>query len=249
MLRPNSNAEVPDGARQFRSTHWSVVLAAGDSQSTQTSQALESLCRSYWYPLYSLVRRQGWNVHDSQDLTQAFFAYLLEKKAFGKADPAKGKFRSFLLASLKNFLNNERDRAQRLKRGGGIEILPLEFQQGEERYSLEPASQESPETLFERQWAQTVVEQVVKQLEEEFSTAGFEKRFATLKDFLLGEPSDTSYADAAEKLGISVSAVTSAIHRMRSRFRDLFRHEIANTVEQPEETDDEIRYLLGALCG
>ena len=249
MSASDSSPEFRDGAGQFRSTHWSVVLAAGDSQSPQTSQALEKLCLAYWYPLYAFVRRQGWNAHDSQDLTQAFFAYLLEKHAFGKADPSKGRFRSFLLASLGNFLNNERDKLQRLKRGGGVEILPLDAERGEERYQAEPSSKESPETLFERQWAQMVIEQVVMRLSEEFTAAGQANRFAVLKDFLMGDSERLSYSDAANRLGLSTTAVTSAIHRMRARFRELFRAEIANTLDSPDKLDEEIRHLLIALGG
>jgi RNA polymerase sigma factor (sigma-70 family) len=249
MASSDSSPEFREGAGQFRSTHWSVVLAAGDSQSPQTSQALEKLCRAYWYPLYAFVRRQGWNPEDSQDLTQAFFAYLLEKKAFGKADPSKGRFRSFLLASLTNFLNNERDKLRRLKRGGGIEILPLEVERGEERYQAEPASKESPETIFERQWAQTVIEQVAARLNEEFTAAGQADRFGVLKDFLMGDSEHLSYADAGSRLGLSTTAVTSAIHRMRGRFRELFRAEIANTLDSPDNLDEEIRHLLNALGG
>ena len=249
MALAESSPEFPEGARQFRSTHWSVVLAAGDTQSPQTSQALEKLCLAYWYPLYAFVRRQGWNAHDSQDLTQGFFAYLLEKKAFGKADPAKGKFRTFLLASLSNYLNNERDKAGRLKRGGGAEILPLDVEQGEERFQAELASKDSPEVIFERQWAQTVIQQVVARLQEEFAAAGQAERFKVLKDFLMGDSPGLSYTDAAASLGMTVPAVTSAIHRLRGRFRELFRNEIANTVDDPDKMDEEIRYLLNALGG
>ncbi len=249
MPPAESSPDVPEGARQFRSTHWSVVLAAGDTQSPQTSRALEKLCVAYWFPLYAFVRRQGWNPHDSQDLTQAFFAYLLEKKAFGKADPNKGKFRSFLLASLTNFLNNERDKAQRLKRGGGAEIFPLDVEHGEERFQADLASKESPEVIFERQWAQAVIEQVVARLNAEFAAAGQPERFAVLKDFLMSDSPDLSYTDAANRLGMSVAAVTSAIHRLRGRFRELFRTEIANTVDSPDQMEEEIRYLLNALGG
>ncbi|HEX4121121.1 MAG TPA: sigma-70 family RNA polymerase sigma factor [Verrucomicrobiae bacterium] len=249
MFSTDSNPKVPQGARQFPSTHWSVVVAAGDTQSLGSSQALEKLCRAYWYPLYAFVRRRGWGAHDSQDLTQAFFAHLLEYKAFGKADTNRGKFRSFLLASLTNFLSNERDKAQRLKRGGGVEIVPLDMEEGEKRYYCEPASHESPETIFARQWAQTVVEQVAGRLREELVSAGQGERFETLKDFIMGDSPEISYAEAAGRLGLSVAAVTSAIHRMRSRFRELFRDEIANTVEESDKTDEEIRYLLTALGG
>jgi len=236
-----------EGAPQFRSTHWSVVLAAGDSQSPQTAQALEKLCRAYWFPLYAFVRRQGWDAYEAQDLTQSFFAHLLEKKALGKVQREKGKFRSFLLASLTNFLNNERDKARRQKRGGGLEVLSLDARQSEERYLSEPAHGESPERLFERQWAHMVVEQVVARLREEFVSPEQAERFNLLKDFLMGDPRHLSYDDAARRLGMSVAAVTSAIHRLRGRFRQLFRLEIANTVDSPGEVDEEIRYLLTAL--
>ena len=247
MLPSDSTPEFVQGARDFRSTHWSVVLAAGNSQSKETTAALEKLCRTYWYPLYAFVRRQGWNEHDSQDLTQAFFAYLLEKKGFARASPEKGKFRSFLLASLTNFLNNERDKRQRLKRGGGIEIVPLDVEQGEARYRAEPAAEDTPVRIFERQWAQTVIEQAAARLQREFADAQQTDRFTVLKDFLMGDSQTLSYSDAATQLGMSVSAVTSAIHRLRERFREVFRDEIANTLENPANTDEEIRYLLTAL--
>jgi RNA polymerase sigma-70 factor (ECF subfamily) len=247
MLPPESTPEFIQGAREFRSTHWSIVLAAGDSQSPATTGALEKLCRAYWYPLYAFVRRQGWSEPDSQDLTQAFFAYLLEKKGIGRAAPEKGKFRSFLLASLTNFLNNERDKRQRLKRGGGMEILPLEMGPGETRYIAEPAIEDSPERIFERQWAQVVIERAAGRLQDEFAAAGQLERFIVLKDFLMGDAETLSYSEAATKLGLSVPAVTSAIHRFRGRFREVFHDEIAQTLESPDHVEEEIRHLLAAL--
>jgi RNA polymerase sigma-70 factor (ECF subfamily) len=249
MAVPPSATEpgFAESPQQFRSTHWSVVLAAGDSQSPQTTPALEKLCRAYWYPLYGHVRRQGFDAHEAQDLTQAFFTFLLEKRTLGKVDPMKGKFRSFLLASLNNFLNNERDKAQRIKRGGGAEIISLDAEPAEQRYLTEPGHGETPERIFERRWAAAVVEQVAQNLTAEFAAAGLGQRFEVLREFLMGEPRGASYEDAAGQLGMSVSAVTSAIYRMRQRFRELFRMEIANTVGAPEEIDDEIRYLLAAL--
>jgi RNA polymerase sigma-70 factor (ECF subfamily) len=249
MSPRDSSPEFHPGGREFRSTHWSIVLAAGDSQSQESAGALEKLCRAYWYPLYAFVRRQGWNEHDSQDLTQAFFAYLLEKKSVARADPQKGKFRSFLLASLTNFLNNERDKRQRLKRGGGVEFVPLDVEQGEARYRAEPATADSPERVFERQWAQTVIEQAAARLQAEFAAAGQTDRFTVLKDFLMGDSQTLSYADAATRLGMSVPAVTSAIYRLRERFRQVFHEEIANTLDNPQNTEDEIRQLLAALGG
>ncbi|HEX3626335.1 MAG TPA: sigma-70 family RNA polymerase sigma factor [Verrucomicrobiae bacterium] len=238
-----------EGPGQFRSTHWSVVLAAADSQCPQTAQALEKLCRTYWYPLYAHVRRQGIDGYEAQDLTQAFFAYLLEKKGLGRVNPMRGKFRSFLLASLNNFLNNERDKAQRIKRGGGIQFIYLDAVPAEDRYLAEPAHDENPEKIFERRWANAVVEQAVRNLTAEFVAAGLAQRLEVLKVFLMGEPSDASYEEAARRLSLSVSAVTSAIHRARQRFRELFREEISNTVSAPDEVDDEIRHLLNALDG
>ena len=238
--------EALDPARVgwFATTHWSVVLAAGDSQSSESAQALDRLCRAYWFPLYAFVRRRGFDASDAQDLTQSFFTRLLEKKALGSVDPSKGKFRSFLLASLQNFLNNEWDKARRLKRGGAVEVFSFDAEPAEERYQFEPFHDESPEKVFERRWAQAVLEQVVARLQEEFTTTKQTQRFEVLKDFLMGDPRNVSYDDAAKRLGLSVSAVTSAIHRMRLRFRDLFRAEITNTVASPDEVDEEIRYLL-----
>ncbi|HVU99970.1 MAG TPA: sigma-70 family RNA polymerase sigma factor [Verrucomicrobiae bacterium] len=240
--------ESEQGQRQFHPTHWSVVLAAANTQSPASAHALEDLCRAYWFPLYAYIRRQGVSPHEAQDLTQAFFEHLLEKKALASVQPEKGKFRSFLLASLNNFLNNERDKARRFKRGGGAEVLSLDAQVAEDRYEAGLVHGESPEKLFERRWAQAVVEQVAAKLSAEWAAAGHSNRFEILKDFLMGDPRDVSYDDAAKKLGMSVSAVTSAIHRLRSRFRELFRSEIANIVESPAEIDEEIRYLAAALA-
>ena len=247
MSLSESARDSSDAPRQFHPTHWSVVLAAGNIQSPESARALENLCRAYWFPLYAYIRRQGTNPHEAQDLTQGFFEHLLQKKALAAVQPEKGKFRSFLLASLNNFLNNERDKARRLKRGGGAEIISLEADATEERYAAGLLHSESPEKVFERRWAQAVVEQVAKRLAAELQAAGLANRFEILKDFLMGDPGNISYEDAAMKLGMSVSAVTSAIHRLRARFRELFRAEIANTVETPAEIDDEIRHLAAAL--
>jgi len=235
------------GAHQFHATHWSVVLAAGDSRAPGSAQALERLCRAYWFPIYAFVRRQGVDAHEAQDLTQAFFTRLLDKKALGQVDPAKGKFRSFLLASLTNFLNNERDKAKRLKRGGDAEFVYLDARPAEERYLAEPSHSDSPERVFERRWATAVLEQVAARLQEELTAQGQAKRFEILKGFLMGDSDKVSYERAAAELGLSVSAVTSSIYRLRLRFRELFRAEIASTVGSASEIDEEIRHLLAAL--
>ncbi len=248
MAISESNANPGNAPQQFHPTHWSVVVAAGDTRSPESAQALEKLCRAYWFPLYAYVRRLGKDAHEAQDLTQAFFQHLLEKKALGTVDPAKGKFRSFLLASLANFLNNERDKAGRLKRGGGAEIFSLDATV-EQRYEAGLVDGESPDRLFDRRWASAVVEQVAARLRAEFAQANQAERFDVLKDFLTGDPRSVSYEDAATKLGLSVSAVTSAIHRLRARFRELFREEIANTVSGTDEVEEEIRHLAAALAG
>src|SRR6058998_1281602 len=171
MVLSEPGSDSVEGAREFRATHWSVVLAAGDSQSPQSAQALETLCRAYWFPLYAFVRRRGFGAPEAQDLTQSFFAQLLEKKAIRTVNPSKGKFRSFLLAAMQNFLNNEWDKASRLKRGGGAEIFSLDAGPAEERYQLEPAHNETSEKVFERRWAQAVLTQVAERLRDEFASA------------------------------------------------------------------------------
>jgi DNA-directed RNA polymerase specialized sigma24 family protein len=201
------------------------------------------LCRNYWYPLYVFVRRKGYNHEDSSDLTQAFFARLLEKRSLRTVDSSLGKFRTFLLTSMTYFLANEWEKSQAQRRGGGARVFSLDDADAEQRYLLEPADHSTPETLFERRWAQTVLTVVLDRLAKETE----EKRFEILKGFLLEEKGAVSYDEAASHLGLSVSAITSAISRMRARFRALFFEEVANTVDKPEEVEQEIRYLLGAL--
>jgi RNA polymerase sigma-70 factor (ECF subfamily) len=193
------------------------------------------------------VRRRGYDAHEAEDLTQSFFTYFLEKKALGRVDPSKGKFRSFLLASLNNFLNNEWDKSQRLKRGGGANVFSFDGIPADERYRLEPIHGESPEKIFERKWAEVVLERVVTRLSKEFEQAGQTERFEVLRGFLMSGSRSLPYQNAADRLGLSVNAVTAAVHRMRTRFRELFRAEIANTVPAPEDVQDEIRSLLAAL--
>jgi RNA polymerase sigma-70 factor (ECF subfamily) len=233
---------------EFRTTHWSVVLQAGKEDAPGSAEALERLCRSYWYPIYAFVRRRGQSPHEAEDLVQGFFAGLLRRKGLGTVDPAHGRFRSFLLASLNNHLSHEREKGQRQKRGCGAELLSLDAQTEEEKYLAEPHHELTPERLFEKRWAEVVLERVVKRVRADFIAAGHEERFEVLKDFLLGEPTGLSYEDAGQKLGLSVSAVTSAIYRMRSRYREFFRDEIAQTVSDAAEVDEEIRHLARALA-
>ena len=227
----------------FATTHWSVVVRARDSQSPEAASALERLCQTYWYPLYVFVRRKGLGHEDASDLTQAFFARFLEKRALKFVDSSLGKFRTFLLTSFSNFLTHEWEKTQTQRRGGGAKAVSLDEAAAEQRYELEPADNATPETLFERRWAQTVIDVVVKRLTQ----ATEEKRFEVLKGFLLEDKGSVSYDGAAAQLGMSVPAVTSAIHRMRGRFRTLLVEEVANTVEKPEDVDDELRHLLMAL--
>jgi RNA polymerase sigma-70 factor (ECF subfamily) len=204
---------------------------------------MERLCRSYWYPLYVFVRRKGYGHEDASDLTQAFFARFLEKDYLRSVDVSLGKFRTFLLTAMTHFLANEWDKARAQRRGGGCQIFSLDAVSAEERYQLEPVEQATPETIFERRWAQTVMGLVLDRLAAETD----EKRFEVLKGFLLEDKDAVSYDEAAKELGVSVAATTSAIHRLRARFRTLLFEEIANTVETPDAVEPEIRHLLTAL--
>ena len=242
----NSASGHSDPAR-FATTRWSIVLAAGQRSSPESREALAALCQTYWYPLYSFIRRHGFPPHDAQDLTQDFFVRLLDKNLLGVVDREKGRFRSFLLASLKHFLANERDRARAQKRGGGKTPLPLDFETAEARFSLEPAHDFTPEKIFERRWALTTLEQVLGQLREEFARSGKAKLFDRLKVFLTGEKGSSSYADVAANLDMTAGAVKVAAHRLRRRYRELLRKLIAQTVAHPDDIDDEIRELFAAL--
>jgi RNA polymerase sigma factor (sigma-70 family) len=240
---------VPAGARQFATTRWTMVLTAGGRGTTRSRQALEELCRAYWYPLYAYVRRQGRSPEEAQDLTQEFFTRLIAGHLLGVVDRTKGKFRSFLLASLKHFLANEWDKARAQKRGGTHSLIALDAQAAERRYALEPAHELSADRIFERRWALTVLERVLTGLREEHARAGKarQKLFDRLKDFLVGQAEQDSYARAAAELGMSEGAVKAAIHRLRQRYRDSLRKEIAQTVCDAKEVEDEIRDLLSAL--
>jgi len=232
----------------FATTHWSVVLAAGQAGSSASSEALERLCRTYWYPLYVYIRRRGYGVEDAQDLTQGFFTQLLERHSFARAAPGKGRFRSFLLAALNYYLADEHDRARAQKRGGGQVILSFDAQTAEQRYRLEPADHVSPDKAFERQWALALLDQVLARLEQEFRAAGKATLFQRLRGFLVAGTAEESYADAAKDLGMTGEAVKKAVHRLRQRYSELFREEIAHTVENPAEVDDEMRHLCALMA-
>ncbi len=231
----------------FATTHWSVVLQAGESHSPQGSAALEKLCRTYWYPLYAFVRRKGRTEEDAKDLTQQFFARLLERKDFQTVDARKGKFRTFLLTSLTHFLSNERDHAQAAKRGGGRTNIPLDGITAEELHRLEPASDLSPDKLFDQRWAMTLLGEAVSQLREEMVAAGKGAQFEQLKSFLTDEAGDGEYAAVAQRLGSTSQSVAVMVHRMRQRYGELVRAEVAHTVSSPTEVEEEMRHLYAAL--
>ncbi len=247
MAETDSSDRVPAFPREFTTTHWSLVLAAGDGTSTHAEAALEQLCRAYWYPLYAYVRRKGNDPHDAQDLTQAFFARLLEKHYVAQADRERGRFRTFLLAALDHFLADEWDKARRLKRGGGREIISFDAASAEERYRLEPVDSLDAAKLYERRWVTTLFEKVLARLEEEFCDSGKRELFDGLKSSLLAERDGASYAELGARLGLKEDAVKQAVHRMRRRYRELFREEIAQTVAGPGEVDDELNYLFTVL--
>ena len=235
------------GCSVFATTHWSVVLAAADSHSPQANEALEELCRTYWYPLYAFVRRQGHSPEDAQDLTQAFFAHLLSQDFLRNVAPEKGLFRSFLLACLKHFLADEWKKAHRTIRGGDQPHLALDSQSAEDRYRLEPVDRMDAESLYERRWALTLLERVLARLREQSTATGKEKTFDALQGFLLGEEGVETYAQTAAKLGLTEGAVKVAVHRLREGYRGLFRKEIARTVADPKEIEEEMRHLFAVI--
>ena len=235
------------GPKVFATTHWSVVLAAkvGDSPSVQ--EALEKLCRTYWYPVYAYLRRRGCAEHDAQDLTQGFFAQLLERRSIQGVEREKGKFRSFLLASLNYYVADERDRANAQKCGGGRAVLSLDAREAEQRYRLEPLDERSPEKIFEHRWAMALLDQVLVRLGQEFADAGKRKLFERLQAFLVEGTRYKTYAEVAREVCMTEEAVKKAAQRMRRRYHQLFREEIAQTVASPAEVDEELRHLCAVL--
>lgn len=232
----------------FSPTHWTVVLAAGGADSVAARDALEKLCRAYWPPIYAFIRRQGHNPHDAQDLTQGFFARLLEKNSFAEADRAKGRFRSFLLGALKHFLANEWDKANALKRGGGRTLIPIDVASVETTCGFEPADHATADKAFERRWALTLLDQVLRRLRQEYLDAGKEALFDQLKQTLTEASRTVPYLEIAARLGTTEGAVKVAVHRLRQRYRELLRAEIASTVASPAEVEDELRNLFAALA-
>jgi RNA polymerase sigma-70 factor (ECF subfamily) len=242
-----TTSEAAKPRNYFATTHWTVVLSAGRSETTRGKEALGALCETYWYPLYVFVRRQGYSPHDAQDLTQGFFEKLLGSESLANVSPEKGKFRTFLLVAMKRFLANEWHRANSQKRGGGSFRVPLQGHTAETRYIAEPIEELTAERLYERRWALTLLERVLERLEREFSESGQGKQFDKLKPYLMADKGSIRYAESGADLGISEGAVKVVVHRLRRRFRELFREEVAHTIAETGDLDEEIRHLLSAF--
>lgn len=230
----------------FTTTQWSMVLYAGDSKHPSGREALETLCQGYWYPVYSYIRHRGYDKNSTEDLTQSFFAQLLEKRSLKAADPERGRFRSFLLTSVRNFLSDSRDKEQAQKRGGDRHFIPLDFSETE-NLKQEAADGITPEAVFERQWAISVLAEVFRRLRQEAIEARALERFERLEGFLTGELEGTRQSQVAVEVGMSAKALRVAIHRLRKRFGMLLREQVAQTVSDPGQVDEEIRFLLTAL--
>ena len=240
------DSSAQNGAVAFATTHWSVVLTAQD-ESPAAQEALEKLCRTYWRPIFSFVRRQGVGPEEAEDLTQGFFALLLERRDLNAVRKEKGRLRSYLLVSLKHFLADERRRAMAIKRGKGQRLIALEELRANERADMEPADPLTAERIYERRWASTLLEQVLRRLKDEYRAAGNAALFDRLKQLLPDEPGAPSQADIAAKLGMAENAVRQAFHRFRQRYQLLLRDEIAHTVATPSDIEDELRYLVSVL--
>jgi RNA polymerase sigma factor (sigma-70 family) len=243
----SSTGASESGSAAFVTTHWSVVLAAARKDTASAQGALARLCETYWYPLYAYVRRRGYGPEDAQDLTQGFFAQLLSHGWVADADRQRGRFRTFLLTALSRYLANEWDRRQTQKRGGGAPVLPLDTAVAEGRYQAEGAEAMPPDRLYDRQWAMTLLERALSRLRLEHEQAGKAAEFAVLSPMLTAERGEIPYAEVAKQLGVPEAGARQTVHRLRKRFRELFREEIAQTLDGPAEVEEEIRYLLGAL--
>jgi RNA polymerase sigma-70 factor (ECF subfamily) len=249
MPAPDSDFAPDEAAKQatFATTHWSVVLEAGQGDSTKAAEALERLCKTYWYPLYVFIRRKGHSPTDAQDLTQEFFARFLERKYIALADQSRGKFRTFVLRSLEHFLINEWSKATAAKRGGPHGTISWDAQDAESRYLMEPADSLSPDKVFEKRWAMALLDKVIAQLREEFAASGKGDLFEALKGSVWGEQTPLSYQEIGGKLGMAEGAVKVAVHRMRQRYRQLLRAEVAETVAESGKVDEELRELAAVL--
>jgi RNA polymerase sigma-70 factor (ECF subfamily) len=244
----SSAVPAQPAADYFVTTRWSVVLSAGRKSSPQSDNALGELCRTYWYPLYAYVRRQGKTKEDAEDLVQAFFARFLEKNYLEGRSSDQGRFRAFLLAALKHFLANEWDKTNRQKRGGGVQHLSLDWQSADERFHLDPPDPSNPERVFDREWALALLESVIAALRDECATNGKERLFELTKGYLMVGENAVPYGEAAEKLQMDEGAVRVAAHRLRKRYREILRREIAQTLVDPALVEEELRALQSALA-
>jgi RNA polymerase sigma-70 factor (ECF subfamily) len=245
MRTEPSNQETQEAtARAFHTTHWSVVLAAGEEGSEEAGAALARLCQTYWFPVYAFIRKRGHSPEQAQDFTQEFFAVFLEKNYVAKAARDRGRFRAFLMSSVENFLYNQHDRAQAQKRGGGRTLLSLDYQDAEQRYQIEPVEESDPATIFEQQWAATLLETILNRLREEFSAEGRADLFDDLQGHLWGDADSIPYSLLAQKSGLTVGNLKTVAHRLRQRCRALLREEITHTVAMPGDVDDELRHLM-----
>jgi RNA polymerase sigma-70 factor (ECF subfamily) len=246
--RLTTPASDPPRGDVFVPTRWTVVLSAGRKSSPQSDRALGELCQTYWYPLYAYVRRQGHTREDAEDLVQAFFARFLEKNYLEGLSAGHGKFRAFLLASLKHFLANEWDKSQRQKRGGGAQHLSLDWQSADERYRLDPPDPVSPDKTFDREWAVALLERVVTRLGDECAAENKASLFEQARGYLMVGEKAIPHAEAARNLKMDEGAVRVAVHRLRKRYRELLRDEIAQTLDDPAQVAEELRSLQGALA-
>jgi len=240
-VNPESGKEP---AMQFNTTHWSVVLAAGEAGSEQAAAALARLCQTYWFPVYAFIRKRGNSPEEAQDFTQEFFSIFLEKNYVAKAARDRGRFRVFLMSSVENFLHNQYDRARAQKRGGGQKLISLDGADAEERYQMEPVEEADPVRVYEQQWASTLLETVLTRLRNDFGAEGRAGLFDDLQAHLWGETETIPYPQLAEKFGLSAGNVKTIAHRLRERYREVLREEISQTVAKPGDVDDEIQYLM-----
>jgi RNA polymerase sigma-70 factor (ECF subfamily) len=250
MPHSDPECELPASrAPTFVTTHWSVVLSAGQNDSHRAGEALEKLCSAYWYPLYAHVRRRGHDAEAARDLTQGFFAETLAKGSIKSAEPSRGRFRTFLLAALDNYLHHQHRDSHNLKRGGGTELVSWDAHQAEQRFALEPSHNSSPDREFDRRWTLAILERVRARLRNELSLASKAELFDLLRPYLLGDEDAVPYANIAAQLKMTVVAIKVTVHRLRKRYGELLRQEVAQTLVDPADADQEIRHLIAALSG
>lgn len=248
MNSPSQNQTVAAGTdAQFRETHWSVVMAAADPNTGRAQIALETLCRTYWYPLYAFLRRQGRTPEQAKDLTQEFFVHILEKETLARARRERGKFRTFLLTVLRHLVSDLREKEHALKRGGGQALISLDADEAEQRFACEPATELDPEKIFNRRWAMTVLDAVLARLAGEYTARGKQALYEQIHDLLLDKKGAASQGEIAARLGVKEGTINSEVFRLRQRFRELFRAEIAATVADPSQIDEEARDLFATL--